>query len=79
MQEVKLQARDDSTAASVSKPWLQSYPPGVPAMVDTTVYKSLVELLEEAFHKHAQRDAAVCMDQSTWSLSLRFFGPAMWW
>ena len=32
-------------------------------MVDTTVYKSLVELLEEAFHKHAQRDAAVCMDQ----------------
>ncbi len=63
MQEVKLQARDDSTAASVSKPWLQSYPPGVPAMVDTTVYKSLVELLEEAFHKHAQRDAAVCMDQ----------------
>ena len=63
MQEVKLQARDDSTAASVSKPWLQSYPPGVPAMVDTTVYKSLVELLEEAFHKHALRDAAVCMDQ----------------
>jgi len=32
-------------------------------MVDTSVYKSLVELLEEAFHKHAQRDAAVCMDQ----------------
>ncbi len=63
MQEVKSQARDDSTAASPSKPWLQSYPPGVPAMVDTTVYKSLVELLEEAFHKHAQRDAAVCMDQ----------------
>ena len=63
MQEVKLQARDASTAASVSKPWLQSYPPGVPAMVDTTVYKSLVELLEEAFHKHALRDAAVCMDQ----------------
>ena len=63
MQEVKLQARDDSTVASVSKPWLQSYPAGVPAMVDTTVYKSLVELLEEAFHKHAQRDAAVCMDQ----------------
>ncbi len=63
MQEVKLQAIDDSTAASASKPWLRSYPPGVPAMVDTSVYKSLVELLEEAFHKHAQRDAAVCMDQ----------------
>jgi long-chain acyl-CoA synthetase len=63
VQEVKLQATDDSSAASASKPWLRSYPPGVPAMVDTSVYKSLVELLEEAFHKHAQRDAAVCMDQ----------------
>jgi len=63
VQEVKLQVTDDSSAASASKPWLRSYPPGVPAMVDTSVYKSLVELLEEAFHKHAQRDAAVCMDQ----------------
>jgi len=63
VQEVKLQVTNDSSAASASKPWLRSYPPGVPAMVDTSVYKSLVELLEEAFHKHAQRDAAVCMDQ----------------
>ena len=46
-----------------NKPWLKSYPEGVPAEVQTDTYRSLVELLEEAFRKHATRDAAVCMDQ----------------
>ena len=45
------------------KPWLKSYPPGVPAEISVDVYPSLVALLEEAFRKHARRDAAVCMDQ----------------
>ena len=44
-------------------PWLASYPAGVPAQIDTRVYRSLVELLNEAFSKHAQRDAAICMGQ----------------
>jgi len=51
------------TAAQQAKPWLKSYPAGVPAEVDATVYRSLVELLEESFRKYAQRDAAVCMDR----------------
>ena len=42
--------------------WLQSYPPGVPAEIDFTQYDSLVQLLEEAFHKYADRHAYVCMD-----------------
>ncbi|WP_349742382.1 long-chain-fatty-acid--CoA ligase [Roseateles cavernae] len=46
-----------------TKPWLKSYPEGVPAEIRVDAYKSLVELLEEAFRKHADRDAAVCMDQ----------------
>ena len=46
-----------------TKPWLKSYPEGVPAEIRLDAYKSLVELLEEAFRKHADRDAAVCMDQ----------------
>ncbi|MCX2862862.1 long-chain-fatty-acid--CoA ligase [Paucibacter sp. PLA-PC-4] len=46
-----------------TKPWLKSYPEGVPADIRVDAYKSLVELLEEAFRKHAGRDAAVCMDQ----------------
>jgi long-chain acyl-CoA synthetase len=53
-----------ATAAGADpRPWLKSYPPGVPAEVDVTVYGSLVELLEEAFRKYARRDAAVCMDR----------------
>ena len=52
-----------STEGSTAKPWLQSYPPGVPHEIDPSEYSSLVELLEESFRKHASRDAAVCMDQ----------------
>jgi long-chain acyl-CoA synthetase len=46
-----------------ARPWLASYPAGVPAQIDTGVYTSLVELLNEAFRKHASRDAAICMGQ----------------
>ncbi len=46
-----------------NKPWLASYPPGVDPELPSDSYPSLVALLEEAFHKHAQRDAAVCMDR----------------
>ncbi|HEY8880423.1 MAG TPA: long-chain-fatty-acid--CoA ligase [Roseateles sp.] len=48
---------------SRAKPWLASYPAGVPAQIDTSVYGSLVELLNEAFRKHASRDAAICLGQ----------------
>ncbi|RZL33163.1 MAG: long-chain fatty acid--CoA ligase, partial [Rubrivivax sp.] len=50
-------------ATSLAKPWLASYPAGVPAQVDVGAYTSLVDLLDEAFAKYAQRDAAVCMGQ----------------
>ncbi|MFX4481900.1 AMP-binding protein, partial [Acinetobacter baumannii] len=50
-------------ATARGKPWLASYPAGVPAQIDTGVYGSLVDLLSEAFRKHAQRDAAICMGQ----------------
>jgi len=45
------------------RPWLNHYPPGVPAEVDSTQYRSLVELLEESFRRFASRDAAVCMER----------------
>jgi len=45
----------------MQKPWLKSYPPGVPAEVDLTEYDSLVDLLELSYAKYAERDAAVCM------------------
>jgi long-chain acyl-CoA synthetase len=50
------------SVALETKPWLNNYPPGVPAEVDVDVYQSLPDLLEEAFRKHASRRAAMCMD-----------------
>jgi long-chain acyl-CoA synthetase len=44
-------------------PWLQQYPAGVPATIDTSRYPSIVTLMEEAFSKHANRDAYACMDK----------------
>ena len=37
--------------------WLKSYPPGVPADVDISQYKSLVQLMEDSFKQHANRTA----------------------
>ncbi|MCE4557275.1 AMP-binding protein [Roseateles cellulosilyticus] len=50
-------------APSCARPWLTSYPAGVPAGVEPTSCPHLVELLEAAFRRHANRDAAVCMGQ----------------
>ena len=47
----------------MDKFWLQSYPQGMPAEIDTTQYRSLVHLLEEAFRKYAARNAYACMDK----------------
>ena len=47
---------------TVSTPWIEQYPPGVPTQADVTAYRSLTELLESAFRKHAKRDALCCMD-----------------
>jgi long-chain acyl-CoA synthetase len=47
----------------MDKFWLKSYPPGVPAEIDCTQYRSLAHLLEDAFRKYADRNAYVCMDR----------------
>ncbi|WPH14509.1 long-chain-fatty-acid--CoA ligase [Variovorax paradoxus] len=39
------------------RPWLSSYPQGVPADVDASQYSSLVGLMEESFAKYADRTA----------------------
>jgi long-chain acyl-CoA synthetase len=43
--------------------WLKNYPPGVPADVDLTQYRSLVALLEDGFRRYAARDAYAFMDR----------------
>ncbi|MFI4941087.1 MAG: long-chain fatty acid--CoA ligase [Burkholderiales bacterium] len=47
----------------MNKFWLKSYPEGVPAEIDITQYRSLVQLFDESFRKYATRNAYVCMDK----------------
>ncbi|MEJ7806987.1 MAG: AMP-binding protein, partial [Telluria sp.] len=48
----------------MDKFWLKSYEKGVAAEIDFTQYRSLNQLLEEAFKKYADRKAYACMDKS---------------
>jgi len=59
--------------------WLKSYPPGIPADIDTALYTSLVALMEESFIKYANRVAYSFMGKEvtykqTDSLSQAFAG-----
>ncbi|WP_144112240.1 long-chain fatty acid--CoA ligase [Paraburkholderia sp. BCC1886] len=45
----------------MDKIWLKSYPPGVPAEIDTSRYTSVGQLLEEAFREHRAKPAFTCM------------------
>lgn len=45
------------------KPWLKSYPQGVPHDIDPEQYTSLTQLLEESFRKNANRPFSVCMER----------------
>ncbi len=53
---------------SIAKPWLDQYAAGVPATINPDEYTSLVDLLEDAFAKHAKRDMAAFMD-SRWTFA----------
>jgi len=47
----------------MERPWLQSYPEGVPHDVNPEQYSSLAELFNESFKAHADRPFSVCMDR----------------
>ncbi len=47
--------------ADPARPWLAHYPSGVPAEIEAGRYPSLVALLDEAWRRHASRDASICM------------------
>ncbi|MDR2991212.1 MAG: long-chain-fatty-acid--CoA ligase [Burkholderiaceae bacterium] len=46
------------------RPWLTSYPPGVPADIDPSQHRSLVALMQESFVRHARRVAYRFMGRS---------------
>ena len=50
-----------SQMVSQAKPWLDSYPVGVPHQVDYAQYTSLNHLFEESFRQYAERNAFECM------------------
>jgi long-chain acyl-CoA synthetase len=56
----------DPAAATTAQPlrrhrWIDQYPPGVPAEVAIDPRLTLVDVLDAAFRRYAQRDACVCM------------------
>jgi long-chain acyl-CoA synthetase len=69
--------KTDMNAATLDRPWLKAYPPGVPTDIDASQYPSLVALMEESFKKHGSRVAYSFMGKDvtfgqTDSLSLAF-------
>ncbi len=46
-----------SSDCTFGKPWLKSYPPGIPEQVDLGTYDSLVDLLEQGFEQYGPRVA----------------------
>ena len=43
------------------KPWLDHYPPGVPAQIELDGRTTVTDLLDAAFKRFADRDAVACM------------------
>ena len=43
--------------------WLKNYPAGVPPEIDWKVYRSCVDLFDQAIERFRSRDAFVCMDK----------------
>ena len=43
------------------KPWLNSYPAGVPAQIDLSTYYSVVDVLEQSCQKFRDKTAFICM------------------
>jgi long-chain acyl-CoA synthetase len=58
------------------RPWLSAYPPGAPADIDASQYRSLAQLLEEGFQKFASRPAYAFMGKQTSYAEVEAFSRA---
>ena len=47
----------------MDKPWLNSYPDGVPHTVDPATFRSVAHLLEDSFKRNSAQPFSVCMDE----------------
>jgi long-chain acyl-CoA synthetase len=57
-------AAKPARAMPSSKPWIASYPKGIPAEIGPIPYQSIGDLLVESVKKYASRPAFTCMDKS---------------
>lgn len=48
----------------MEKPWLQHYPAGIPANIDSTQYNTVIQMVEESFVKYANQPAFIFMGKS---------------
>jgi long-chain acyl-CoA synthetase len=48
----------------LDKIWLQHYPAGVPADINPSEYRSLLEMIEQAIAQHRDRPCFTCMDRT---------------
>jgi hypothetical protein len=48
----------------ISRPWLASYPPGVPATIDPDAHRSLRQLLEHSMERNATRPAYISLGRT---------------
>ena len=53
---------------AIAKPWIQQYERGVPAEINPDAHASLVDLLEDAFSRHARKDMAAYLG-SRWTFA----------
>jgi long-chain acyl-CoA synthetase len=53
-----------SDLAQTSRPWLASYPPGVPATIDADAHRSLLEILERSMARNATRPAYISLGRT---------------
>src|SRR5579884_4271125 len=48
----------------MQRPWLEHYPPGVPAEIDASRYASLAQIFEQSFARFGPREACICMGKA---------------
>ena len=48
----------------MERPWLKSYPPGVPAEIDLAAFASIRDILEKSCHRYADLKAFECMGRA---------------
>ncbi len=51
--------KNQHTQSPLDKPWLNSYPSGVPAEIDLSAYRSIVEIFDASFSKYRNQTAFI--------------------